>query len=99
MADNTPQKSDAPFATRVDPLKDDLSEQQRFFIKQVEQEQWKKRTQRMVGRNAVVGLAIGALVMGIYGYTWYSVSQENAVNELDEDARRPRTQEPKTGAN
>lgn len=50
-------------------------------------------------RNVVTGLAIGALVLGIYGYTFYSVSQERVMDELDEEAKRARMQGPKTGAN
>ncbi|XP_028332378.1 cytochrome c oxidase assembly factor 3 homolog, mitochondrial isoform X2 [Gouania willdenowi] len=63
MADN--KKSDAPYATRVDPTKEPLSPEQQHFIRQVELEQWKRRTVRLRGRNAVTGLAIGALVLGI----------------------------------
>ncbi|XP_029933616.1 cytochrome c oxidase assembly factor 3 homolog, mitochondrial [Myripristis murdjan] len=99
MADKTPQKSDAPFATRIDPTKEALSPEQLHFIRQVELEQWKKKTQKLRTRNVATGLAIGALVMGIYGYTFYSVSQERIMDELDEEAKLARTQGPKTGAN
>lgn len=33
------------------------------------------------------------------GYTFYSVSQERIMDEMDEEARRARLQGPKTGAN
>ena len=65
MADKMPKDPEAPFATRIDPAKEGLSPQQMHFIKQVEREQWKKRTPRLRGRNAATGLAIGALVLGI----------------------------------
>ncbi|XP_028332377.1 cytochrome c oxidase assembly factor 3 homolog, mitochondrial isoform X1 [Gouania willdenowi] len=91
MADN--KKSDAPYATRVDPTKEPLSPEQQHFIRQVELEQWKRRTVRLRGRNAVTGLAIGALVLGIYGYTFYSVSQERIMDEIDEEAKRARTRD------
>ena len=65
MADKTPPKSDAPFATRIDPTKESLSREQMHFIRQVELEQWKKKTSKLRVRNVVTGLAIGALVMGI----------------------------------
>ncbi|KAM9772867.1 cytochrome c oxidase assembly factor 3 homolog, mitochondrial [Syngnathus typhle] len=97
MADKAPKPSDSPFATRIDPAKEELSRDQLHFIRQVELEQWKKKTQTLRTRNVVTGIAIGALVLGIYGYTFYSVSQERIMDELDEEAKRART--PKTGAN
>ncbi|XP_023150598.2 cytochrome c oxidase assembly factor 3 homolog, mitochondrial isoform X1 [Amphiprion ocellaris] len=99
MADKTPPKSDAPFASRLDPTKEGLSKEQLHFIRQVELEQWKKKTSKLRTRNVVTGLAFGALVLGIYGYTFYSVSQERIMDELDEEAKRARLQGPKTGAN
>lgn len=65
MADKTPKESSAPFATRIDPTKEGLSQQQIHFIRQVELQQWKKKTQTLRTRNVVTGLAIGALVLGI----------------------------------
>ncbi|XP_012727169.2 cytochrome c oxidase assembly factor 3 homolog, mitochondrial [Fundulus heteroclitus] len=99
MADQKPPKSDAPFATRIDPTKDSLSREQMHFIRQVELEQWKKKSSKLRARNVVTGVAIGALVLGIYGYTFYSVSQERIMDEIDEEAKRARLQGPKTGAN
>ncbi|KAL2078653.1 hypothetical protein ACEWY4_026338 [Coilia grayii] len=88
------------FAKRIDPTKEGLSREQLKYIQQVELEQWKKRSQRLRGRNVVTGLAIGAIVMGIYGYTFYSVRQEKIMDEIDEEAARlSRAQIPKTGAN
>ncbi|XP_030257129.1 cytochrome c oxidase assembly factor 3 homolog, mitochondrial [Sparus aurata] len=99
MADKTPKESKAPFATRIDPTKEGLSQEQINFIRQVELQQWQKKTQKLRTRNVVTGLAIGALVMGIYGYTFFSVSQERIMDEIDEEAKRARLQGPKTGAN
>lgn len=65
MADKTPTESDAPFATRIDPSKEGLSPQQLHFIRQVERAQLQKRTQKLHGRNAAMGLAVGAVVLGI----------------------------------
>lgn len=65
MADKTPKGSDAPFATRIDPIKEDISREQLHYIRQVELEQWKKRTSKLRTRNVVTGLAIGAMVLGI----------------------------------
>ncbi|XP_075896688.1 cytochrome c oxidase assembly factor 3 homolog, mitochondrial isoform X2 [Nelusetta ayraudi] len=99
MADKTPRDPAAPFATRIDPNKETLSPEQKHFIRQVELQQWKKKTQTLRTRNVVTGLAIGALVLGIYGYTFYSVSQERIMDEMDEEARRARGQGSKTGTN
>ncbi|KAM9425944.1 cytochrome c oxidase assembly factor 3 homolog, mitochondrial [Pholidichthys leucotaenia] len=100
MADKTPnQKPDSPFASRIDPTKEKLTKEQMHFIRQAEMEQWKKRTPRLRTRNVVTGVAIGALVLGIYGYTFYSVSQERIMDEIDEEVRHARLQGPKTGAN
>lgn len=65
MADRTPKEGNAPFATRIDPTKEGLSQDQLHYIRQVELEQWKKKTQKLRTRNVVTGLAIGALVLGI----------------------------------
>ncbi|XP_026206450.1 cytochrome c oxidase assembly factor 3 homolog, mitochondrial [Anabas testudineus] len=99
MADKTPKESPAPFATRIDPAKEGLSKEQMNFIRQVELEQWKKKTQKLRGRNVVTGLVIGALVAGIYGYTFYSVSQERIMDEIDDEAKHARIHGPRTGAN
>ncbi|XP_051273222.1 cytochrome c oxidase assembly factor 3 homolog, mitochondrial [Dicentrarchus labrax] len=99
MADKTPKESPAPFATRINPDKEALSREQIHFIRQVELEQWRKKVQKLRTRNVVTGFAIGALVVGIYGYTFYSVSQERIMDEIDEEAKRARMQGPKTGAN
>ncbi|KAK9965062.1 hypothetical protein ABG768_004174 [Culter alburnus] len=99
MADKSSQgdsKPEAQFAKRIDPTKEDLSKEQLQFIRQVELAQWKKNTGKLRGRNVATGLAIGAVVLGIYGYTFYSVSQEKIMDEIDEEAK---ARAPKTGAN
>lgn len=66
MADKTPKDSGAAYATRIDPSKEEgLSKEQVHFIRQVELEQWRKKTHKLRTRNVVTGLAIGALVLGI----------------------------------
>lgn len=65
MADKKPQEGNAPFATRIDPTKEGLSQEQLHYIRQVELEQWKKKTQKLRTRNVATGLAIGAIVLGI----------------------------------
>ncbi|XP_037610791.1 cytochrome c oxidase assembly factor 3 homolog, mitochondrial [Sebastes umbrosus] len=97
--DKTPKQPAARVATRIDPVKEGLSREQIHFIRHVELEQWKKKTQQLRARNVVTGLAIGAMVIGIYGYTFYSVSQERIMDEMDEEAKRAKLQGPKTGAN
>ncbi|XP_065113638.2 cytochrome c oxidase assembly factor 3 homolog, mitochondrial [Paramisgurnus dabryanus] len=102
MADKSSQgepKPEANFAKRIDPTKEELSREQLQFIRQVEMAQWKKKTEKLRGRNVATGLAIGAVVLGIYGYTFYSVSQEKIMDEIDEEARTAKIHTSKTGAN
>ncbi|XP_015217431.1 cytochrome c oxidase assembly factor 3 homolog, mitochondrial [Lepisosteus oculatus] len=100
MADQGSQgESQATFAKRIDPKTEPLTPEQAHLIRKVEMEQWRKKSQKLRGRNVVTGLAIGAVVMGIYGYTFYSVSQEKILDELDEEARVARMRAPKTSAN
>lgn len=99
MADKKSSASEAPFAKRIDPAKEGLSQEQLQFIRQVELENWRKKSQKLRTRNVVTGLAIGAVVLGIYGYTFWSVSQERIMDEIDEEAKRARTLTPKPGAN
>ncbi|CAB1338379.1 unnamed protein product [Coregonus sp. 'balchen'] len=100
MADQKPTVDPAvPFAKRIDPNKEDLTRDEFYFIRQVELAQWKKKSQQLRGRNIATGLAIGAIVMGIYGYTFYSVKQEKIMDELDEEAKVARMRGVKTGAN
>ncbi|KAI1896542.1 hypothetical protein AGOR_G00095840 [Albula goreensis] len=95
----TKGEPDAAFAKRIDPTKEPLSAEQIQFIRRVELEQWRRNTSKLRGRNFATALAIGTLVMGIYGYTFYSVSQEKIMDELDEEAKVARTRAPKTAAN
>ncbi|XP_056102027.1 cytochrome c oxidase assembly factor 3 homolog, mitochondrial [Rhinichthys klamathensis goyatoka] len=99
MADKSSQgdlKPEAQFAKRIYPAKEELTREQLQFIRQVELAQWKKKAGQLRGRNVATGLAIGAVVLGIYGYTFYSVSQEKIMDEIDEEAK---ARAPKTGAN
>ncbi|XP_061763624.1 cytochrome c oxidase assembly factor 3 homolog, mitochondrial [Nerophis ophidion] len=97
MAEKTPKEPDAAYAERIVPDKANLTNEQMHFIRRVELEQWKKKSHKMKARNVLTAVAIGALVAGIYGYTFYSVSQDRVMEELDEEAKRARA--PKTGAN
>ncbi|XP_077406513.1 cytochrome c oxidase assembly factor 3 homolog, mitochondrial isoform X2 [Vanacampus margaritifer] len=97
MADKAPMQSDAPFATRIDRTKENLSQTQLYSMRQAELKLWKKRTEKLRTRNALVGVVLGALVLGIYGYTFHSIAQEFVMDEMDEEAKRARL--PKTGVN
>ncbi|KAM6295572.1 cytochrome c oxidase assembly factor 3 homolog, mitochondrial [Aegotheles albertisi] len=87
---------EAAFAQRIDPAREPgLSPQQRRLMAQVELAQRQRALQRRLrGRNALLALGIGALTFGIYGYTFYSVSQERFLDELEQeaDAARARAQ-------
>lgn len=72
MADKTPKEADVPVATRINPSKEGLSAEQMHYIRQVELEQWKRKTQKLSTRNVVTGLAIGAIVLGICILVKYS---------------------------
>lgn len=65
MADKKPLESDAPFASRIDMTKESLTREQLYFVRQVELQQWKKKSSKLRTRNIVTGLAIGAVVLGI----------------------------------
>ncbi|EHB18360.1 Coiled-coil domain-containing protein 56 [Heterocephalus glaber] len=77
----------APFAQRIDPTQEKLTPSQLQSIRQVQLAQWQKT---LPHRNIVIGLGIGALVLGIYGYTIYSISQERFLDELEDEAKAAR---------
>uniref|UniRef100_UPI00398EB118 cytochrome c oxidase assembly factor 3 homolog, mitochondrial n=1 Tax=Pristiophorus japonicus TaxID=55135 RepID=UPI00398EB118 len=88
------------FAKRINPKKDNLSKEQLEFMRKVELAQWQKNLQKRRGRNVFTGLAIGAMVLGIYGYTFYSVSQERFLDDLEEEAKGVRARnDSKTSVN
>ncbi|NWI16987.1 COA3 factor, partial [Crypturellus soui] len=85
----------AEVARRIDPAREPgLSPEQRRFMEGVERAQRQRALQRRLrGRNALLGIGIGALVLGISpadGYTFYSVSQEGFLDELEQEAERAR---------
>ncbi|XP_008328839.1 cytochrome C oxidase assembly factor 3b [Cynoglossus semilaevis] len=59
----------------------------------------KKNTARLRTRNLLTGVTIGAFVLGVFGYTIMSVSQEKIVDELDKEAKIHIFKGPRTGAN
>ncbi|XP_072502684.1 cytochrome c oxidase assembly factor 3 homolog, mitochondrial [Notamacropus eugenii] len=87
----------APVAQRIDPAREKLSPAQLHFMRQVELSQWQKTLPQRRGRNIVTGLSIGALVLAIYGYTFYSVSQERFLDDLEDKAKAARVKS--AGAN
>ncbi|XP_042643148.1 cytochrome c oxidase assembly factor 3 homolog, mitochondrial-like [Tyto alba] len=93
---------EAPFARRIDPGREPgLSPEQRLLMARVERAQRHRALQRRLrGRNALLALGIGAAVVGIYGYTFYSVSQERFLDELEQEAEaaRERARERAAGA-
>uniref|UniRef100_A0A8C6YVM6 Cytochrome c oxidase assembly factor 3 n=1 Tax=Nothoprocta perdicaria TaxID=30464 RepID=A0A8C6YVM6_NOTPE len=84
---------EAEVARRIDPAREPgLSAEQRRLMERVERAQRQRALQRRLrGRNALLGLSIGALVMApADGYTFYSVSQERFLDELEQEAERAR---------
>ncbi|XP_030321691.1 cytochrome c oxidase assembly factor 3 homolog, mitochondrial [Calypte anna] len=83
---------EAAFAQRIDPAREPgLSPEQRRLMAQVEQAQRYRALQRRLrSRNALLALGIGAVTFGIYGYTFYSVSQERFLDDLEQEAEAAR---------
>ncbi|NWR80179.1 COA3 factor, partial [Centropus unirufus] len=83
---------EAAFAQRIDPEREPgLSPEQRRLMAQVELAQRQRVLQRRFrNRNALVAVAVGAVALGIYGYTFYSVSQERFLDELEQEAEAAR---------
>ncbi|XP_003996953.1 cytochrome c oxidase assembly factor 3 homolog, mitochondrial [Prionailurus viverrinus] len=80
----------APVAQRIDPTREKLTPAQLQYMRQVQLAQWQKTLPQRRTRNIVTGLGIGALVLAIYGYTFYSVSQERFLDELEDEAKAAR---------
>ncbi|XP_058713910.1 cytochrome c oxidase assembly factor 3 homolog, mitochondrial [Poecile atricapillus] len=82
----------AAFARRIDPAREPgLSPEQRRLMAQVEYAQRQRVLQRRLrSRNVLLALGIGAVTFGIYGYTFYSVSQEKFLDELEQEAEAAR---------
>ncbi|XP_052023957.1 cytochrome c oxidase assembly factor 3 homolog, mitochondrial-like [Apodemus sylvaticus] len=81
------KNGNAPFAQRIDPSREKLTPAQLQFIRQVQLAQWQKTLPQRRTRNIMTGLGIGALVLAIYGYTFYSVAQERFLDELEDEAK------------
>ncbi|KAG8446616.1 hypothetical protein GDO86_014171 [Hymenochirus boettgeri] len=99
MAEGGSKGSSAKFAQRIDPKADNLSPQQLESMRKAEMAQWQRKMGKLRSRNLMTGLAIGGIVLGIYGYTFYSVSQEKFLDELEDEAKLARASFPKTSAN
>uniref|UniRef100_A0A9L0TGJ7 Cytochrome c oxidase assembly factor 3 n=2 Tax=Equus TaxID=9789 RepID=A0A9L0TGJ7_HORSE len=84
------KSGEAPPAQRIDPTREKLTPAQLQFMRQVQLAQWQKTLPQRRTRNIVTGLGIGALVLAIYGYTFYSVSQERFLDELEDEVKAAR---------
>ncbi|XP_012299350.1 cytochrome c oxidase assembly factor 3 homolog, mitochondrial [Aotus nancymaae] len=84
------KRGEAQFAQRIDPTREKLTPEQLHFMRQVQLAQWQKALPQRRTRNIVTGLGIGALALAIYGYTFYSISQERFLDELEEEAKAAR---------
>ncbi|KAM4622895.1 cytochrome c oxidase assembly factor 3 homolog, mitochondrial [Discoglossus pictus] len=93
------QGSSAKYAQRVDPKSEKLTLEQLDSMRKAELAQWGKNARKLRGRNLMTGLGIGGIVLGIYAYTFYSVSQEKFLDELEDEAKVMRASLPKTSAN
>ncbi|XP_004434481.1 PREDICTED: cytochrome c oxidase assembly factor 3 homolog, mitochondrial [Ceratotherium simum simum] len=84
------KSGEAPPARRIDPTREKLTPAQLQFMRQVQLAQWQKTLPQRRTRNIITGLGIGALVLAIYGYTFYSVSQERFLDELEDEVKAAR---------
>ncbi|OXB70420.1 UNVERIFIED_CONTAM: hypothetical protein H355_003993 [Colinus virginianus] len=84
----------AAFSRRADAERErdpGLSPERRRLTAQMERAQRYRAFQRQLrGRNVLLALGIGAVTAAIYGYTFYSVSQERFLDELEQEAEAAR---------
>ncbi|KAJ3611961.1 hypothetical protein NHX12_020240 [Muraenolepis orangiensis] len=87
----------------MDPLNTKMQSSSATLQQRVRQKNhldyWKKNAERIRGRNRWTGLAIGAFVVGVFGYTIVSVKQEKILDEIDGEAKITIWRGPRTGAN
>nr|XP_037849140.1 cytochrome c oxidase assembly factor 3 homolog, mitochondrial [Chlorocebus sabaeus] len=84
------KRGEAPFAQRIDPTREKLTPEQSYSMRRAQLAQWQKVLPQRRTRNIVTGLGVGALVLAIYGYTIYSISQERFLDELEDEAKAAR---------
>ncbi|XP_028311416.1 cytochrome C oxidase assembly factor 3b [Gouania willdenowi] len=68
-------------------------------LRRQELDYWKRNAMRLRSRNRLTGLVIGGFVLGLFGYTIFSVKQEKILEELDDEAKIHILRGPRTGAN
>ncbi|XP_072260163.1 cytochrome c oxidase assembly factor 3 homolog, mitochondrial [Pyxicephalus adspersus] len=88
--------AEVKFAQKADLKK--LSPEHLEFIRKKEMALLVK-SGKLRTRNTITGLVIGGIVLGIYGYTFFSVSQERFLDELEDEAKVARASYPRTSAN
>ncbi|KAM3921284.1 cytochrome c oxidase assembly factor 3 homolog, mitochondrial [Leptodactylus fuscus] len=93
------EKGSAQGSSTMDAKQEKLTREQMEMIRRREMAQWAKNTGKLRSKNIITGLAIGGIVLGIYGYTFFSVSQEKFLDELEDEAKAVRANYPKTSAN
>ncbi|XP_028843010.1 cytochrome C oxidase assembly factor 3b [Denticeps clupeoides] len=81
------------------PVKHPTLAQEQLVRRRQELREWRSNSQKLRGRNALTGLAIGAFVIGMFSYTIYSVKQERIMDEIDNEAKIHVIRGPRTGAN
>ncbi|XP_050651529.1 cytochrome c oxidase assembly factor 3 homolog, mitochondrial-like [Macaca thibetana thibetana] len=81
------KRGEAPFAQLIDPTREKQTPEQLHSMPRTQLAQWQEVLQRRQTRNIVTCLGIGALVLAIYGYTFYSISQERFLDELEDEAK------------
>ncbi|XP_038241111.1 cytochrome c oxidase assembly factor 3 homolog, mitochondrial [Dermochelys coriacea] len=73
------------------PEPEPSAEQRRVMQRAEEALRPRALQRRLRGRNLLTGLGIGAVVLGIYGYTFYKISQERFLDELEQEVEAAKT--------
>lgn len=66
-----------------------ISKSMAEYMKIVEKQNLERvqKLKKLRRTNIITGLAIGAAVLGIYGYTMFSVKQESFLDDFEEPAK------------
>lgn len=93
------EKGSSQGSGSMDAKQETLTREQIELTRRRDMAYWVKNSGKLRSKNLITGLAIGGIVLGIYGYTFFSVSQEKFLDELEDEAKVVRANYPKTSAN
>ncbi|KAG8565925.1 hypothetical protein GDO81_013033 [Engystomops pustulosus] len=93
------EKGSAQGSGSMDAKQENLTREQIELIRRREMAHWAKNSGKLRTKNIITGLVIGGVVLGIYGYSFFSVAQERFLDELEDEAKVARANYRKTSAN